>query len=135
MNALEELALKVGLLCRCLKCCCPEGQGHKHPDWIDAWGEDEDVDDVETEETEGGGELLKPLASDENERTLWRRESAIRQIISLIERQPELLYRRDDTGSYAPANHLVVAARLVEMAQVIEPYLSGMVDADDDDPS
>lgn len=30
--------LHVGPRCRCLPCCCHDGQGHKHPDWI-AWEE------------------------------------------------------------------------------------------------
>lgn len=32
----EEPPKHVGPMCRCLKCCCKPGQGHKHPDWI-AW--------------------------------------------------------------------------------------------------
>jgi hypothetical protein len=28
----------VGPMCRCMSCCCRDGQGHKHPDWI-AWEE------------------------------------------------------------------------------------------------
>lgn len=23
--------IDIGLTCKCLVCCCPEGQGHKHP--------------------------------------------------------------------------------------------------------
>ena len=30
--------LHVGPVCRCLPCCCRDGQGHKHADWI-AWEE------------------------------------------------------------------------------------------------
>jgi hypothetical protein len=132
MNALQELELKVGPLCRCITCCCKPGQGHKHPDWTDAWGEDEDVESEEAEVTESVSPQLKPFAPDEGERALWRRESAIRQIIGLIEKQPDLLNRHDSTGSYVPANHLVVAARIVEMAQAIEPYLSGVIDDSDE---
>jgi hypothetical protein len=32
----EEPPEHVGLICRSFPCRCPEGQGHRHPDWI-AW--------------------------------------------------------------------------------------------------
>jgi hypothetical protein len=118
-SALEELELKVGPLCRCLTCCCKPGQGHRHPDWIDAWGEEEDMSNEEVE----AEPQIKAFTSSEAERAQWRLESAMRMVFSLIEKQPSLLNRADDTGVYIPANHLVVAARIVEMAQVIEPYL------------
>lgn len=128
MNALEELELKVGLLCRCLTCCCPPGQGHKHPDWIDAWGEGGDVENEEVTEVESAPVELAGMT----EREEWRRETAMRLVIALVEKQPDLIGKHDVTGSYRPANHLVVAARLVEMAAAIEPYLSGRVDDTDE---
>jgi hypothetical protein len=142
VSRLEELALKVGPLCRCLVCCCKPGTGHKHPDWIDAWGEDnmskEQADEALTQlrgltarvdeatEVDEAPEL-KPMMPDAAERLQWRRESAMRTVVGLIEQQPHLL----NVNDRAPSSHLVAAARLVEMAQVIEPYVSGAIDPDD----
>jgi hypothetical protein len=34
---LEQLKVAVGLVCRCLRCCCPPGRGHNHPRYNEMW--------------------------------------------------------------------------------------------------
>lgn len=31
MPTVAELAAQIGLVCRCARCCCPPGVGHRHP--------------------------------------------------------------------------------------------------------